>query len=179
MAKRKRQAPYVTYIAGAIVAGIAIGALKFAVDDFVGFSLIVIFSLIYGTALFFMLHKMSGSGGSIWRTRMATALAVIAIASAVVSYYAFDYKYTEYQGIQYFASQGEDTSGMYLSFEGYLESRGSMESSVGYLLPILPVTGFGIFVLDAVEFIVLAYACLRGVRGVRRPSKYDWEGEDV
>ncbi len=180
MVAKKQPANTVIVLLVSLLAGVLIGGVKFAVDDFIGWSLVIVFSLIYGTVMFHMMYRLTRKYETVWEaSRTIIVFGVLAVVASAATFYLLDYKYTEYIGLSSLAEEGIDVSDRYLSFEGYLDIRGSSVSTLGRLFRGFQISGIGIYIFDLVEFLAIAFACIRGIRTITKSNPIEPIGTPV
>ena len=147
-----------------VVVGLLIGFVKYLFDDVIGFSLIVVFPLIYGWLIGLVLAKLFNNF-KLQNQKLAIYFSILSITTAIALFFFLDFFYVQSLILDYFASQGEDITDMYLTVPGYFSTIGEIGTSVGFGgVRGIEITGIWFYGLMIVEFGLMYYYAIKNVR---------------
>ncbi len=144
--------------------GLLIGSIKFLFEDIVGFSLIIVFPLAYGFFIGFVLARLFSHFG-LKNERSAVIFAILSITVAIGTFVLLDWSYIENILLGQLVAEGEDVTGSYLPFEGYIAVIGESGVNVGYFgVRGANLTGNLFYALMLFEFGLMYYFAVKNVR---------------
>lgn len=147
-----------------VILGLIIGLVKFLFEDIIGFSLIILFPLIYGIAVGYALGWVFSRFGS-QRKDLGVLFAALSITVAILSFAAFERAYFETVVIDTLTLEGEDMTGFYLTWTDYVYLLGEVGTSVGFIVgPGLEITGGLYYIILLLEFGLMYYFAIQKVR---------------
>jgi hypothetical protein len=152
--------------------GIAIGCIKFLFEDIIGFSLIVIFPMIYGIAVGYALARVFHFV-RLEEEGLAECLAALSITIAIVTFFHLERARLEGIVLERLAAEGMDVSGLSLPWIGYFSLLGELGTEVGlapfWWGPGMEIKGAWFYALMIFEFILMYWFAVRKVKELLLP----------
>jgi uncharacterized membrane protein len=150
-----------------ITLGIAIGCIKFLFEDVIGFSLIVIFPMIYGVAVGYALAHVFRFV-RLEEEELAECFAALSITVAIVTFFHLERAYLEGIVPERLAAEGRDVSGLSLPWVDYFGLLGELGTEIR-LLQIwweagMEIKGAWFYALMIFEFILMYWFAVQKVR---------------
>ncbi len=143
-----------------IASGVFVGALKATVDNFMPITLIILFSILYGILLYYLLSKIFQLDKKIWNKKLIFVFASFSILFIIATYYTVDYNFTVKEVREYFDSKGWEFGSF--TFIDYFHLKLLSSHSVGpvFLPPTVPVEGYKVFLLEFIKFAIIGATCI-------------------